>query len=397
MPDSANKISSQLTHECEPRDLHKQNLILQPLLPLNIDQLLATMEEETTQDKMEEEPTQQGISLSSNSLLPIAELLRLTSLRPRDTKTNSSSYAATQIVVDPRRLGQAGSGLSEEDLADVLCILHPASIPAYRATQLIHDRRPELTIATDRNVRMREKKHNGAQQDLDTFQLAEQGIDSHDLVLRLSSKVKDPAGGFYFGRNAQRCDFVIGHSDPSRRISNVHFKIYINEYGVMMLEDQSTNGTAVDGTLLRGKDKENNIKYRQTLENGTIIVLTMTPPEEDWRFFVRIPQREVDDDIDAYEKNLTTYFLRNNQARQAAQARIAAAENPTRGPTPADPQRGPTPLVRDGHILVSYMLTENRTCSQSSPLLMRPHKKVPTFPWVDDASRNGKVARSTTR
>jgi hypothetical protein len=234
----------------------------------------------------------------------------------------NSFYEATQIVIDPRRLGQASSGLNEEDLADICCILHPASTPSYKAAQLIYETKPECTIATDRNVRIREK-YNGAHQDLDTFQLAEQGIESHDLALRLSANLKDPAGGFYFGRNAQRCDFLIGHQDPSRRISNVHFKIYINEYGVLMLEDQSTNGTAVDGCLLRGKEKENNTDYRHTLENGSVIVLTMTPPEEDWKFHVRIPHRELDADNDAYQKNLTAFFLRKNKVKQEHEVRIA--------------------------------------------------------------------------
>lgn len=247
--------------------------------------------------------------------------------------TDYTFYEATQIVIDPRRLGQAGSGLSEEDLADIICILHPASAPAYKATQLIYDAKPALTIATDRNVKI--SANDGTDPDLDTFQLAEQGIDAHDLVLRLSAQVKDPVGGFHFGRNGQRCDFLIGHQDSSRRISNSHFKIYINEFGTLMLEDQSTNGTAVDGELLRGKEKENGMKYRRTLNNGSIIILTMTPPEKDWRFIVRIPTRELAAE-DAYQKNLTTYFLRNAQARRENQARIAATatDNPTRVPTP---------------------------------------------------------------
>ncbi|KAN0098788.1 kinase-like protein [Hyaloscypha variabilis] len=47
----------------------------------------------------------------------------------------------------------------------------------------------------------------------------------------------------------------------------------------------------------------------------------MTPPEEDYRFFVRIPQR---DDIseNAYQQNLTAFFLRMNTVRLENEARV---------------------------------------------------------------------------
>jgi len=135
------------------------------------------------------------------------------------------------------------------------------------------------------------------------------GILPCDIVLRLSAKLKDPLSGFVFGRNKARCDIVVGSDQITKRISNVHFRIYINEYGTIMLEDQSTNGTAVDGTLLRGKDKENGTDWRHTIEQGNFVILTMTPPEVDYRFLVRIPHRNEEDD-EAYQRNLTAYFLR---------------------------------------------------------------------------------------
>jgi predicted component of type VI protein secretion system len=153
-----------------------------------------------------------------------------------------------------------------------------------------------------------------------------EGIMPCDIALRLSSTLKDPPSGFVFGRNKGRCDVVIGEHQVSKRISNVHFRIYINEYGVIMLEDQSTNGTAVDGTLLRGKDKENGKDYRHTLEQGSIITLTMTPPEIDYRFVVRIPQRD-DNADEAYQCNLTAYFLRMNTVKINATGGKTAPEN----------------------------------------------------------------------
>jgi hypothetical protein len=275
---------------------------------------------------MEEEATQPGNSSYSFAHQPLAsesQMLRL-SPTPHNSTTYPLSFTATQIVVDPRRLGQGNSGLNEEDLADICCILHPASLPAYRAAALIHDATPEHTISFDSDVKIREKENH-----IDTFELAAQGLKSCDIALRLSADLKDPMGGFHFGRNATRCDFVIGNNDLSKRISNIHFRIYINEYGIIMLEDQSTNGTAVDGALLRGKEKENGKDYRHTLEQGSIIHLTMTPPEEDYRFIVRIPQRDEISE-NAYQQNLTAFFLRMNNVRLENEARVAVKGGATK-------------------------------------------------------------------
>jgi hypothetical protein len=223
--------------------------------------------------------------------------------------TDIDDLEATQLIVDPRRLGMGGSGLNDEDLADICCILHPASLPAYRAAAHIHEDTPQYTISTESdNVQIRER-HNGNFEDCETFDLAAAGLKPCDIALRLSANLKDPLGGFHFGRNKQRCDFLIGRDEKSRRVSNIHFRIYINEYGIIMLEDQSTNGTAVDGTLLRGKEKENGHDYRHTLEQGSVIMVIMMPPEVDYRFYVRIPHRDEEAEL-AYQRNLTAYFLR---------------------------------------------------------------------------------------
>jgi predicted component of type VI protein secretion system len=164
----------------------------------------------------------------------------------------------------------------------------------------------------------------GAVRDVGASELEKQGLVPRDIALRLSTDLKDPIGGFHFGRNKQRCDIVIGQNDNSRRISNVHFRIYINEHRVLMLEDQSTNGTAVDGTLLRGKEKENGRDWRHTLEQGSVIVLTMTPPEEDYRFIVRIPQRDHESE-NVYQQNLNAFFLRMTNTQLENETRAAAA------------------------------------------------------------------------
>jgi hypothetical protein len=184
-------------------------------------------------------------------------------------------------------------------------------------------------------VKIRESNNND-EDNIGTFELAAQGLISRDIALRLSADLKDPLGGYRFGRNSQRCDYVIGKDEEVKRISNVHFRIYINEHGTIMLEDQSTNGTAVDGVMLRAKEKENGMDYRHTLEQGSIITLTMTPPEEDYRFFVRIPQRDGEYNL-TYQRNLTAYFLRMNNIKLERNA-VAVIEGGNRGPPNLFPQ-----------------------------------------------------------
>jgi hypothetical protein len=280
----------------------------------------------------EDEATQPGrlvhYSLSYN-LLQIATWQQASTpvspasiLRNHEDESYAYELIATQQVIDPRRLGQANSGLNSEDLADIFCILHPASLPAHKAAALIHELTPQHTISTQDGVKIRER-NSDSENDPGTFELAAQGLTSCDIVLRLSANLKDTSGGYRFGRNKQLCDFVLGRIDEVKRVSNIHFRIYINEYGIIMLEDQSTNGTAVDGTLLRGKDKENGRDYRHTLEQGSFIVLTMTPPESDFRFIVRIPQRDEESEM-AYRQNLTNYFhrIQNATLERQRQTRI---------------------------------------------------------------------------
>ncbi len=280
----------------------------------------------------ESQPTQQGSPASSllalQSLSSPFNFTPPSPTNPNDSYTYDSYWVATQPVTDPRRLGQPGSGLNNDEVADIICILHPSSRPACRAAALIHEDAPEYTLSTNSGVKIREKTSQDAAGD---DELAQEGLVACDLALRLSAPLKDPVGGWHFGRNTNRCDFVLGRDQASKRISNIHFRIYINEYGIVMLEDQSTNGTAIDGVLLRGKDKENGLKYRHTLQNGSVITMTMTPPEEDYRFTVRIPQRDSEAD-ELYERNLTAYFLRINNIRARNEALVAAGGAVRRDP-----------------------------------------------------------------
>jgi len=218
--------------------------------------------------------------------------------------------------MDPRRLGDHASDLEDDDLADIFCILHPASMAAIKVAAHIGEETPEHTVSRA-SVPIKVRGEVGTVTDPGTFDLAANGIVSRDIALRLSAKLKDPLAGYTFGRNAQRCDFVIKYpsSEGAKRISNIHFRIFITTNGVIMLEDQSTNGTVVEGKLLKFKDKENDSPYKYTLLQGSLISLVMTPPDEDIRFVVRIPQREgMYEDI--FASNLRDYFSRMTLLRQ---------------------------------------------------------------------------------
>ena len=163
----------------------------------------------------------------------------------------------TQEVLDPRRVGRNNSGLSDKDLGDVLAILHPASPGAIKIIDNMADSRKEHilfrreyddsfdddlaedieeqeTIIIDRSNGPPSTSHAGA-----------------DLCLRMSSNLKTPQLGFVFGRNVLSSDIVFSQ-DSGKRISNQHFRIYLNSDAILMLEDMSTNGTVVDDVFERG-------------------------------------------------------------------------------------------------------------------------------------------------
>jgi hypothetical protein len=140
-------------------------------------------------------------------------------------------------------------------------------------------------------------------------------IAAKGVALRFSADLKQPLQGFIFGRNALCCDFAIG---KSKKISNIHFRIYINDKGVIMLKDQSTNGTRVEDVVLRGKGKKG--VDERILQQDSLITLIMTPPEEDIKFVVWIPQRDGEYERQ-YHQNLEDYFTRLELYRQQMSAK----------------------------------------------------------------------------
>ncbi|KAJ5566616.1 hypothetical protein N7535_008254 [Penicillium sp. DV-2018c] len=208
----------------------------------------------------------------------------------------------TQPCADPRRMGLHNSGVQDEDLADIICILHPNSHAAHDAVSATASFAPHHIL--QRDILEYESPHTAAL----------------DLGLRLSSRVRNLAHGFCFGRNQGRCDVLLTVDDEAKRVSNSHFRIYLTGDGILMLQDTSTNGTLVDNCRLRKSQKESS----RMLTNGSVIQVVAGNNSE-IRFIVRIPSRE--GFAVQYQQNLFRYFER-------VQAHAPAQKN-AQGQTPS--------------------------------------------------------------
>ena len=280
-------------------------------------------------DYLDEEATQPGTSPFSSSASPQLRARRTSfsssyKAWQREMAAHDPLFIATQLYQDDRRSENGHSEMTDEDIADIICVLQPMTMAALHAANEIHAVNPRNTYLSKGEHQIREK-HLHPNDIAQTFKIKAEGLAPVGIALRLSADLKDPVGGFHFGRNPVRCDFVIGRNEPSRRISNIHFRIYINEHATLMIEDQSTNGTVVDGICLRGKEKENGLGYKHTLENGQKVTLVMTPPEENYDFVVWLPKRS-DAQQDAYDQNLADFL--ENQAFIQAQRTAAKAAQP---------------------------------------------------------------------
>ena len=215
----------------------------------------------------------------------------------------------TQQVLDPRRLGRNNSGLSDSDIADVVCILHPASPAAFTIVAHTAEQSPQHVLQNDGLANFTDRPLKNMLEEHETFLL---GSDSSghakDLALRLSSSLKNTVLGFTFGRNPRSCD-IIFDIDTVKRISNLHFRIYVTHAGIVMLEDMSTNGTLVDENHLKGKAQK---VATQMLIQGSVIQVPSTKPEESIKFIVRIPSREGHDT--AYLQNFQVFRARMDAA-----------------------------------------------------------------------------------
>ncbi|OQE26868.1 hypothetical protein PENSTE_c005G01772 [Penicillium steckii] len=198
-----------------------------------------------------------------------------------------ATQESTQPCADPRRMGLNNSGLQEQDLADIICILHPNSPAAHNAV---------AATAACGNQHILQK---------DILDYETSDTAALDVALRLSSDVHDLGSGFCFGRNRARCDILLAGDDEAKRVSNNHFRIHLTGDGIIMLQDTSTNGTIVDNCRLRKNQKENS----RMLTNGSVIqVITGNHSSDEVRFVVRIPAREGFNM--QYNQNIVHYFER---------------------------------------------------------------------------------------
>jgi len=234
----------------------------------------------------------------------------------------SPTQPNTQPYHDPRRHG-TNSMLCEQDEADIIAILHPTSPSAHRAVSLTAEASTQHILQNHALSQIREEG------DDELIHLPDVDGFARDIALRFSSKVNDLRNGFYFGRNPSNSDIILG-GKPHKAISSRQFRIFLNHYGILMLEDTSTNGTLVDGIVLHGDratDHAENSQPKMTLHQGAMIEVPTTTSMhgETIRFVVNIPSRDIGQT--RYNQNLTGYLQCINQAERRAAALEKAGAN----------------------------------------------------------------------
>ncbi|PYH47988.1 serine/threonine-protein kinase [Aspergillus saccharolyticus JOP 1030-1] len=220
-----------------------------------------------------------------------------------------ATQESTQPCTDPRRAGYNNSGLFEDDMTDIICILHPNSPAAHEAVAATARQSPQHIL----------QRHALDYECSDTAAL--------DFALRLSSQVRDPCAGFYFGRNPSRSDLLLTAQGDMGKISNTHYRIFLTEDGIIMLEDISTNGTIVDNSRLRKTQKERS----RMLVNGSVIqVMNGENASDEVRFIVRIPSR--DGYMMQYTENIVRYFERISKLQPQQAGKMARNHRATPAP-----------------------------------------------------------------
>lgn len=319
----------------------------------------------------------------------------------------TATQPATQPQLDPRRTGNYS--ISEDDESDVICILHPSSPAALQAIELIRKQCPqhllqnhgmerllnydndELDPAGD--TRPNTRSQGSSAEDINTEgPLEEDTLDedaappassSKDIALRLSSKVQNPCLGFTFGRNPLKCDIPLAPKHEHNLISNLHFRIYLNAGGILMVEDTSTNGTFVDSFQLRAKSENPKIPCRRTLNQGSIISLVPNGPSEPMRFVVGMPTRNRQ--VQAYEKALREYRAKVTELERQAAVAAQAAANGNMMPPPVC-----THDALEFHDLVNFeQLFATGLYQRRPPIATLPAIGASTTPYAHGMGWNG--------
>lgn len=277
-----------------------------------------------------------------------------------------ATFAMDIVATQPSTIPLHNGAYLAEEFDDVLCILQPASQSAMTVCQNIWKETPQFilqyskaglradgTVREDDDLQMIGEadtqgarpyepskfpntheyvqviaQNAGEENECDVLNNGEMKTDvveetqpiqptNLDVALRTSAVVKSFVLGFVFGRDLQKSDIQLSTGSLGDvRISSMHFRIYLNRFGILMLEDTSTNGTTVDEESL-GKSYKNRTKILS--HSSTIEFVTnanrATKAVEKATFVVKLPKRN-----DAqYKANLQHYVLkiiRHKQERE---------------------------------------------------------------------------------
>ena len=219
--------------------------------------------------------------------------------------------------------------MTEADISDVICVLHPCSPAAFKIVAETARYSPHNVLQNNEIDDYGDGITASALEEKETFILDENAPNqAMDLALRFSARVKDITLGFVFGRHQESCDIVLAQ-DTYKRVSNMHFRIFINMSGVLMLQDMSTNGTIVDDIVLKGKIT----RPTRMLNPGSIIQILSPKADEIVKFIVRIPTRE--GHAEEYQSKVQAYLQRVHLAElrmkkdNVMTRGVAAAHNTT--------------------------------------------------------------------
>ena len=272
-----------------------------------------------------------------------------------------SEEEATQPCTQP-----LGSAIQKHtyDTTGVLCVLFPTTRSARATVQrLLHLNRdlvfvqhavpafaPNISSVTTSDEQLED---SGLQQT--------QATEALSIALRFNPGPIKIENGFCFGRCPNKCDIILGDNETTRRVSKIHFRIFVNEQHVLMLEDHSTNGTWVDDTFLgpvghnnHGPKTPSEQPQSRSLCNGTEIYLLKGIKEQEIRFMVRIPKMDGSgfegdgDDFSSFDPNNTihtagpTAYLNHILKQRQGKA-------PTEGNGTYLPQHGPPVLAQPSY------------------------------------------------
>lgn len=245
---------------------------------------------------------------------------------------------ATQRLIETKTPRQnENPEISRDDETDILCILRPTSAEAGWTVTLVANTAPQhilqnvaiSQIFTGQDTSVVQNRSpirappprtgviNNSHIDVNTEQTYQSYWHPSDIALRLSSKLKDPRCGFVFGRSQSRCDILM----PSKaNISELNFRIFVNDEGLTMLENISRNGTFVDGHLL-----EANTSNTRMIVAGSLIEVICDQRQTTIRFIVGVPERQLLQD--KWGEKLAEYVTGLKQTQHIETALPQAARN----------------------------------------------------------------------